>query len=300
MTQECEERQAEEIEALKGVYGLEDGDGIAWTKEEVLVVTLRLVEDEEDSDVVGITFHVPSLYPLKLGAEVLNVNAPSKAAEAMAAGNEVLSEGAASEEVPGVESLWSACEAVLEVVRAGLEELARERWDLEARERERAKRAEEARGFGAGDEPHNCVIYVDHMNESGKYMKLLRKWSLDLGLGTRLFYRSGGKKRPKGVENIFICLSGTPGAISMFGNRLRTEYVDVDYQGNKCKERMSKVLANRRPGDVKEGEGKVPFFAGFEALEYKTEEEMEEMLQTLNLLHCGDGSERFFASEQSH
>ena len=71
----------------------------------------------------------------------------------------------------------------------------------------------------------------------------------------------------------------------------------MDAQGKKCKERKSKVLANRRPGDVKQGERPVPHFEGFEARECGTEEEVEAALQELNLLHCGDGRERFFAAE---
>ena len=70
--------------------------------------------------------------------------------------------------------------------------------------------------------------------------------------------------------------------------------MDVDRRGVKCKERKSTVLAHRKNSTVKAGERAVESFEGFETMPpYETEEELERGLASLNLLHVGDGSQRF-------
>jgi len=306
MEAECRERQEMEVEALKGVYGLEE-DGLHFGPNGALVVSLPIFpEEEEKEERAQVVFDLPALYPEADLGVLENVSAPCAASFAKDAGNEALRELAPDTEAgtPGVEALLSACEAVLRVVRDGIEALASDRRDAARAAGRRSAAGGDAdnnasqSSSSSGNGPHNCVVHIDHMNDRQKYLKLLRRWSDDLGLGVRVFHRAGGVRRgPKGAENVFVCLSGPPQGISSFCSRLRTESVDVDAQGKKCKERKSKVLANRRPGDVKQGERPVPHFEGFEARECGTEEEVEAALQELNLLHCGDGRERFFAAE---
>jgi len=54
------------------------------------------------------------------------------------------------------------------------------------------------------------------------------------------------------------------------------------------------VLAHRKNSTVKAGERAVESFEGFETMPpYETAEELERGLASLNLLHVGDGSQRF-------
>jgi solute carrier family 25 carnitine/acylcarnitine transporter 20/29 len=141
----------------------------------------------------------------------------------------------------------------------------------------------------------HAVIRIDHMNDSVGYLKSLGRWCDAEGLGCRVFHKpptdENGKRR---VEGVFVALSGSNEGIKSFAQRLRTEFVDVDRHGVKCKERKSTVLAHRKNSTVKEGERAVEAFEGFETMPpYETEEDLERGLASLNVLHVGDGSQRF-------
>ena len=302
LASECRGRQADEAEALAALYGGDGDGGDAAVRLEppaerggaaALHVALPLAEGGEagGEGTVRVVFRLPPLYPAVGFPAAVLVDAASGAAAAQAAGQAALDAGARD----GVESLWKACEAVLEAVRAAVAELAADR--AAATARQRRDREERAEAAGTGEAPHNAVVRIDHMNCRKTYCRLLERWSGDLGLGVRLFFRAGGLRRPKGAEGVLACLSGAPEAIGAWLHRLRTEYVDVDARGAKCKERQSTVLANRRPGDVKAGEAEVPAFRGFAAEEYRSSDELEAGLAALNLLHCGDGNERFHSGE---
>ena len=119
------------------------------------------------------------------------------------------------------------------------------------------------------------------MNARAAYVKSLRRWARELGVGARLLWRAGGARRPAGAEGVMLCLcAADAGALGAFCTRLRTEYVDVDARGNKCRERQSTTLCMRGPGDVKPGE----------------EAEMAAALRGLNLLHVGSGAGQRFSS----
>eukprot|EP00793_Prasinoderma_coloniale_P000327 PRCOL_00005311-RA len=135
------------------------------------------------------------------------------------------------------------------------------------------------------------------MNARAAYVKSLRRWARELGVGARLLWRAGGARRPAGAEGVMLCLcAADAGALGAFCTRLRTEYVDVDARGNKCRERQSTTLCMRGPGDVKPGEEASLEFGGFEEVEYVEEAEMEEALRGLNLLHVGSGAGQRFSS----
>ena len=304
LARECRERQADEAEALAALCG-GDGDGGGAAVRlgppaepggaAALHLALPLSEGGEagGEGTVRVVFRLPPLYPAVGFPAAVLVDAASGAAAAQAAGQAALDAGARD----GAESLWEACEAVLEAVRAAVAALAADRAAATARQRQEREERAEAAGTREGEAPHNAVIKIDHMNDRKAYCRLLERWSGDLGLGVRLFFRAGGPRRPKGAEGVLACLSGGPEAIGAWLHRLRTEYVDVDARGAKCKERQSTVLANRRPGDVKAGEAEVPAFRGFAAEEYRSSDELEAGLAALNLLHCGDGNERFHSGE---
>jgi hypothetical protein len=99
------------------------------------------------------------------------------------------------------------------------------------------------------------------------------------------------------VENVFIVVGGDGDGVQKFLTRLRTEFVDVDSKGNKCRERQSTVLCRRFASQTKEGEAPVPAFAGFECEKVVGgNRALEGILKRFNLLHVGTGAERFQAT----
>jgi uncharacterized protein (TIGR00251 family) len=92
-------------------------------------------------------------------------------------------------------------------------------------------------------------VRIDHMNDRAAYAKLLKAWAAP-DLGAKLTYRSAPKpNRPRRVEDAFLTLDGPQDAISLFLRRLRTELVDVDSKGKKCKEKCSTVVSQRMLAD---------------------------------------------------
>lgn len=134
----------------------------------------------------------------------------------------------------------------------------------------------------------HAVICIDHMNNHAAYMKTLRKWSEGYGLAGKLLYRMRAR-----VENVYVILYGPPDAIGSFITRLRTEYVDIDSRGIKCKERQSTVMCQRDVTEHKAGEEPAKEIEGWEIVEYKDDAQLQKYLQDLNLLHVGSGSTRY-------
>ena len=204
-------------------------------------------------------------------------------------------------------------------------------------EREERRRAETASSATRGDDEDDAdachaVVRVDHMNDSKGYVRTLQKWCSNLGLDARLFWSepngvasaaSDATSRPhkswtsedvdgepesaaRGVvgppsggrvENVFIVVGGDGYGVQKFLTRLRTEFVDVDSKGNKCRERQSTVLCRRFASQTKEGEAPVPAFAGFECEKVVGgNRALEGILKRFNLLHVGTGAERFQAT----
>lgn len=162
-----------------------------------------------------------------------------------------------------------------------------------------------------GDEGHaHAVVRIDHMNDGKGYTKTLRRWSRELRVDARVFYErksirennpEGSGRSPEGpdggltgrVEGVYAVLGGDGDDVRTFLTRLRTEFVDVDARGARCKERKSTVLTLRRAGVVKPGEERVPAFDGFECEGYVGADGLEDALARFNLLHVGAGAQRF-------
>lgn len=162
-----------------------------------------------------------------------------------------------------------------------------------------------------GDEGHaHAVVRIDHMNDGKGYTKTLRRWSRELRVDARVFYErksirennpEGSGRSPEGpdggltgrVEGVYAVLGGDGDDVRTFLTRLRTEFVDVDARGARCKERKSTVLTLRRAGVVKPGEERVPEFDGFECEGYVGADGLEDALARFNLLHVGAGAQRF-------
>ena len=202
-------------------------------------------------------------------------------------------------------------------------------------EREARRRAElGAATRGSDDEPDAChaVVRVDHMNDSKGYVRTLQKWCANLGLDARVFWSepsgvptaaSDVTSRPQKswtsedvdgepettargvvgpptggrVENVFVVVGGDGDDVQKFLARLRTEFIDVDSKGNKCRERQSTVLCRRFASQTKQGESPVPHFAGFECEKVVGgNRALEGILKRFNLLHVGTGADRFQAT----
>jgi len=189
-----------------------------------------------------------------------------------------------------------------------------------ARDRPAASSCEAA---AADDDECHAVIRIDHMNDSSGYVKKLQRWCAQLGLAARLFYAlpgggagfsAGGDDDPEAsaerfrgsgsvgpppggrVEGVFVVLGGDGDSVQTFLTRLRTEMVDVDAKGNKCRERQSTTLCRRRADRTKTGQERVPNFDGFECERYVGgNDALERLLARFNLLHVGAGTERFQA-----
>ena len=140
-------------------------------------------------------------------------------------------------------------------------------------------------------EDHHAVVRIDHMNDSAGYVKLLKKWCEGEGLGARAIHKPATASGR--IEGVFVALSGPNDGIKSFLQRLRTELVDVDSKGVRCRERKATTLCHRKHSTVKPGERAVESFHGFEMIPYETERQLEDALAKLNLLHVGDGASRF-------
>ncbi|GBF91362.1 hypothetical protein Rsub_04102 [Raphidocelis subcapitata] len=100
-----------------------------------------------------------------------------------------------------------------------------------------AAAAEGLGGGGSGGEEdvarRRVLLRLDHIRNRPLYTKTIRRWVKELGLSGRLLFCRG---------LILIALEGGGGAVSTYLRRARTELVDVDSGGRKCRERMLSVL----------------------------------------------------------
>lgn len=262
------ERRRDEMQALASIFERVD------VSEYTASVTLG------DGPTCRVSLSMPDDYPSTAPLEVTSIESEALSREARA---ELLARCRAhASSAVGEESAFGT----LTMIEDGFRDAAEER---KRRDDEGRKRRDEAA------EMHHAMIRIDHMNDSAGYLKTMARFCDAEGLGCRVFHTPptdvDGRKR---VEGVFVALSGSNEGIKSFCARLRTEFVDVDRRGVKCKERKSTVLAHRKNSTVKAGERAVESFEGFETMPpYETAEELERGLASLNLLHVGDGSQRF-------
>lgn len=85
------------------------------------------------------------------------------------------------------------------------------------------------------------VLQYDHMRNEMKYISILEKWCDELQLSGRLVF----------FKNI-IChiLQGPSDSLQIFIKRSRTQKVDVDSKGKKCKEKMMKILFHSQDNSI--------------------------------------------------
>ena len=102
---------------------------------------------------------------------------------------------------------------------------------------------------------------------------------------------AGTAKASGRVEAVVVVLEGPDDAVSGWLTRLRSEYVDVDGRGAKCKERKSTVMCRREM--AADSSAQHDMLVGWEASVYEEEGTMETALASLDLLHVGSGSTRW-------
>lgn len=136
------------------------------------------------------------------------------------------------------------------------------------------------------------MLHIDHMNDHVAYMKLLQRWADNSGLSGLVVYCDTGRR----VHDVIICLQGEVRAVTAYLHQLRTELVDVDSKGRKCRERQSTVLCRRPAGTHKAGCELAVKLSGWRCVRYLTGEERDALLDEVGFLHVGSGTERFATS----
>lgn len=272
--------------------------------------------DGDDRGAVTLRATLPPGYPreapaLELSASVLPRDV---AADVLAKLRALADERTAALGDDGAECLMDLAQEAQDAAAAAAAERARER---------PAPSSRHAADDADDDVECHAVIRIDHMNDSSGYVKKLQRWCAQLGLSARLFYAlpgggagfsAGGDDDPEApedgrgssgmvgpppggrVEGVFVVLGGDGDGVQTFLTRLRTETVDVDAKGNKCRERQSTTLCRRRADQTKTGQARVPEFDGFQCERYVGgNDALERLLARFNLLHVGAGTERFQA-----
>ncbi|XRB14472.1 RWD domain-containing protein 3 [Pseudoscourfieldia marina] len=141
------------------------------------------------------------------------------------------------------------------------------------------------------------VIMLDHMNDRRRYVKQLQGFAGSLH-ALHVLMLSGGTSRPEGASKAFIVVVGEEPAVASFTKELRTQLIDVNKNGEPCRERMATVLCKRRR--AKHGDDGQPIFGSVscevhgECVEmFDNNDELEKALDERNVLHCGSGDMRF-------
>lgn len=81
-----------------------------------------------------------------------------------------------------------------------------------------------------------ALLRLDHMRNKGAYTRTIKAWAKELGLTGRLVFQG---------LLILIVLEGESSDVAQYILRQRTQVVDLDSHGRKCRERMMDVLMQR-------------------------------------------------------
>lgn len=87
------------------------------------------------------------------------------------------------------------------------------------------------------------VLKVDHMRNRQKYLKHLKKWSEELGVGVSLFILKGTR--------YVVLLEGDKGDVDQYLVNWKTQCVDVDSKGKPCKEKMLTICRSKRTSSIR-------------------------------------------------
>tara|TARA_B110001452_G_scaffold212747_1_gene183407 strand:- start:3353 stop:4189 length:837 start_codon:yes stop_codon:yes gene_type:complete len=261
------ERQQDELTVLEAMYGgddfeLEDGKAVFLVRSAAASLTVRL----------------PPLYPYE--PPMLELSCPVASPAAVEAADQELTAIVRGDEEQ---------ECCVQLVQRFLELAAEELVEVQA---DAAAAAAATTQDEAGEAEEECVISIDHMNDSSAYMRLLERWAAEGGLAGTLLYDDSGRR----VHGVVLVLQGGSRACTAFLHRLRTELVDSDAKGRRCRERQSTVLCRRPAGTHKADEKPAVRLTGWQATRYDSAAHRDELLDRMGMLHVGSGSERFGAA----
>lgn len=125
-----------------------------------------------------------------------------------------------------------------------------------------------------------CLLRIDHMNNPQKYTRSLQKWAEQLEISGHLYLRQDGSR----AKDIAVILRGVSAQnVNSFIVRLRTEYVDVNSKGQKCKERMAQVIHSYGEECASSG-GDFPPAGDLIKHVYSNERELHAALDALHVL----------------
>ena len=224
---------------------------------------------------------LPALYPLEQ-LPLISLSCPSARPEPLAEAARELEATAAQGATGGMESCSELAQRFLELVAAGALSAPAKAAPAPTGE-QRPRAADAARR-------EELIVRLDHMNNAPAYMRRLEEWAAGGGYAGVLLYAEAGQSR---ARDVIVVLQGECGELSSFLQRLRTELVDVDGKGRRCKERCSTVLCRRPAGTFKEGYRTAAELRGWRVARYASAEERDELLDELGVLHVGSGAERF-------
>lgn len=114
-----------------------------------------------------------------------------------------------------------------------------------------------------------ALLHLDHMRAKTKYVKIIEKFTSELGLTGRLFLG----------RVILILLQGPRGNIKEYIHLQKTAKVDIDSSGKKCKEKMMTVLCEYPLSD---GLQQLPTF---DVKEFLTLEDLKMEFQAVGFSH---------------
>lgn len=81
---------------------------------------------------------------------------------------------------------------------------------------------------------HTVLLLLDHVRAKRPYIRTVSKWVQELGLRGAFIFQ---------WKLILLLLQGQTEDITEYLSRHRTQCIDVDSKGRKCKERMMSVIA---------------------------------------------------------
>ena len=282
MTDEVWARQLDEAEALQSILGEEcvtisGGDSVDSLRKagpRAVPLSLTITAGDEQHSAL-ITALLPPEYPSV--APALELSCPWVDGSVLTGmTDELRALAIASVAAPGGQ------ECLFEVAQRLGDMLGEEA------ERQRGQQVSMACTHAPCEQPsHEMVLRIDHMNEPTGYLRALAKWAGQLGVAGVVLHRPAAATGR--LSNVMVATRAEESAIAELLHRLRTELVDVNRSGAKCRERQATVLC-RRP--MPSG-SRSSSLVGWRVVECAEEAELEAELECLGLLHVGVGASRF-------
>lgn len=121
---------------------------------------------------------------------------------------------------------------------------------------------------------HLLLLKLDHMRQKKSYSDIIRSWADELELRGGLLFGPGGRL-------ILIVLVGSAVSCKEYLRRHRTQTVDVDSTGRKCKEKMLDILWEGATDVIKQLTRES--IKGFEIVEFESRDEVKKKLVQLGV-----------------